>query len=100
MIMPNGVKIQGKDIGGSIINPLYMNENINNPKEFTAVYYLDGLENNQVRLTHKDGSYEKVNIKELKAAIDEHQAEFKKNLKKEKSHSITVDKNKDAGEEL
>ena len=100
MIMPNGVKIQGKDIGGSIINPLYMNENVNSPKEYTAVYYLDGLKNNQVRLTHKDGNYEKVNIKELKAAIDEHQEEYKKNLSKNKSKSITVDKNKDKGEEV
>lgn len=84
MIMPNGVKIQGKDIGGSIINPLYMNENVNNPKEYTAVYYLDGLKNNQVRLTHKDGNYEKVNIKELKAAIDEHQEEYTNELKEDK----------------
>lgn len=88
MIMPQGVKLNGKDIGGCLINPIYMNENPYNKNEMSATYYPAGIKNEGIKLTHPDGRKEFIDIEELRDAIIEHQKEYRASLEKKNGKEI------------
>lgn len=103
MRMPKGTELDGKDIGGARINPLYMAENKYNPNEMTATYYVPENGTLEIKLSHDDGSFDKVNVEDLKKSIDAQKEAYKEKQKEQeqqKEKSKDKKKEKDSGAEI
>ena len=104
MTLPKGTMLDGRDIGGYKISPLYMNENRNNPNEMTATYYIPKDRPLEVKLI-KGVDSEKVDIEKIKEAVDNQKAAYREAMKEqsrsiEKVQNHVLKKEKDQGEEL
>lgn len=103
MRMPKGTELDGKDIGGARINPLYMAENKYNPNEMTATYYVPENGTLEIKLSYDDGSFDKVNVEDLKKSIDAQKEAYKEKQKEQeqqKEKSKDKKKEKDSGAEI
>lgn len=104
MKMPNGTVLNGKDISGGKIKPIFMSENKYNQNEMTATYYLPDDNELMIRLSLPNGTQESVNVKDLKLAVDaqkyaEKQAAKEKEVAKENTKSVKKEKSKSVKKE-
>ena len=102
MIIPKGTVLNGKDIGNALIHPLFMNESKSNSNMMYAAYYPDKMKDSKINLLYPNGTIERVELKELKEAIDTRQAEWKAELQeKQKQHDKQqeVEKTKEKDDE-
>lgn len=89
--IPEGTQLDGKDIGGYLFHPDFMDENENNVKEMKATYYLSDKEGYEVKISGPEGDSARVDVKDLRNAINEQKEAAKEKNKsaektKEKSH--------------
>ena len=96
MTMPRGTRLDGKDVGGGKINPLYMGESKFNSNEMTATYYLPQDQSMEIKLSLPDGTYEKVDVEKLKDAIEEQKQAYREQQKeREQEKDVTRQNERD-----
>lgn len=89
--VPEGTQLDGKDIGGYLFHPDFMDENPNNVSEMKATYYLSDKDGYEVKISGPEGDSARVDVKDLRNAINEQKEVAKEKDKaaektKEKSH--------------
>ena len=95
MTMPKGTQFHGQDIGGGKNNPHYMSESKFNPNLMTATYYMDPNASLEVKLSLPDGTFRKVNVEELKEAIDTQSQRYREQQKtQEQQRDQQADQNR------
>lgn len=96
MTMPKGTTLNGRDIGGARINPRYMGESKFNPNEMTATYYLSPDQSLEIKLNMPDGTFAKVDVEQLKEAIDEQKQAYREQQKQqEQNQEVNNQKSRD-----
>ena len=105
MTVPRGTMLNGQDIGGGKINPRYMNVSKFNPDYMTATYYMGQDQNLQIKLSLPSGMFTKVDVEELKGAIDAqkeryHEQQKAQEKQAEAGQNRQAHQQKEKGEEI
>lgn len=105
MAMPKGTVLNGQDISGYTIHPKFMNESQKNDKMMVATYYVNEGETLEIKLNKEGLEAQKVNVEELKAAVDTQKQQYAEQMQeqekqKELQKANEQNKEKDAGEEI
>ena len=105
MTVPRGTMLGEQDIGGGKINPRYMNVSKFNPDYMTATYYMGQDQSLQVKLSLPNGMYTKVDVEELKEAIDSQKERYLEQQKAQEQQAEAgrpqeTHRRKDKGEEI